>query len=145
MLNKKGFTLIELLAVIAILAILIVLAVPNILNIFNDSKKNAFIVQSQSIFKTAETQYISKRISPAGAPSSFCNTEAATSSDAALDIDATSDVKYSVKFNNDGKITSFYITDGTYSVSLAAAANTTYTVNNISDVDSTTWAGTACD
>lgn len=45
--SKKGFTLVELLAVIAILAILVIIALPNVLKMFNDSKKNAFIVQTR--------------------------------------------------------------------------------------------------
>ena len=45
--NNKGFTLVELLAVIAILAILVIIAIPNVLKMFNDSKKNAFIVQAR--------------------------------------------------------------------------------------------------
>ena len=45
--SKKGFTLVELLAVIAILAILVIIALPNVLKMFNDSKKNAFIVQAR--------------------------------------------------------------------------------------------------
>ena len=139
--NKKGFTLIELLAVIAILAILIVLAVPNILNIFNDSKKNAFVIQAQSVFKTAETQYISKELSP-NPVAAFCNIG---TSGTALDLDATSSLKYSIKFNNDGKISSFYVTDGTYSISKAASSNTTYSIDSISTVDTTKWAGSACD
>ena len=45
--KRKGFTLVELLAVIAILAILTVIAVPNVLKMYNNSKKNAFIVQAR--------------------------------------------------------------------------------------------------
>ena len=45
--KNKGFTLVELLAVIAILAILVIIAIPNVLKMFNDSKKNAFIVQAR--------------------------------------------------------------------------------------------------
>ena len=136
MLNKKGFTLIELLAVIAILAILIVLAVPNILNIFNDSKERAFLTQAQSIYKTAETQYVSAQLSPTPV-TAFCN---AADGSTTLDLEAPSNVKYSIVFTN-GKISSFKVTDGTYTY-------TNTSINSISDisaVSSTAWAGTACD
>jgi type IV pilus assembly protein PilA len=54
---KKGFTLIELLAVIIILAILMIIAVPNILNTLATARKNAFVTQAQSIYKSAEQQF----------------------------------------------------------------------------------------
>ena len=60
--NKNGFTLIELLAVIAILALLVVFAVPNIIKMFGDSKKKAFVTETQSVFKTAESEIISRQI-----------------------------------------------------------------------------------
>ena len=52
--NKKGFTLVELLAVIAILAILVIIAIPNVLKMFNDSKKNAFMVQARKTASVAQ-------------------------------------------------------------------------------------------
>ena len=52
--NKKGFTLVELLAVIAILAILVIIAIPNVLKMFNDSKKNAFMVQARKTANVAQ-------------------------------------------------------------------------------------------
>lgn len=52
--SKKGFTLVELLAVIAILAILVIIALPNVLKMFNDSKKNAFIVQARKTASVAQ-------------------------------------------------------------------------------------------
>ncbi len=58
--NKKGFTLIELLAVIVILAILILLAMPAVLGLMEKAKKNAFVTESQSIVKVANTAYTSE-------------------------------------------------------------------------------------
>ncbi len=52
--NNKGFTLVELLAVIAILAILVIIAIPNVLKMFNDSKKNAFMVQARKTANVAQ-------------------------------------------------------------------------------------------
>ena len=56
--RKKGFTLIELLAVIIILAILMIIAVPNILSTLATARERAFVTQAQSIYKTAEQQYL---------------------------------------------------------------------------------------
>ena len=52
--KKQGFTLVELLAVIAILAILVIIAIPNVLKMFNDSKKNAFMVQARKTANVAQ-------------------------------------------------------------------------------------------
>ena len=52
--KNKGFTLVELLAVIAILAILVIIAIPNVLKMFNDSKKNAFMVQARKTAYVAQ-------------------------------------------------------------------------------------------
>ena len=142
--NKKGFTLIELLAVIAILAILIVLAVPNILNIFNDSKKNAFVVQAQSVYKTAETQYISKKLSPTPV-ASFCN---AATGQTTLELEAASGLKYYVAFDSaTGKISTFHITDGTYSLNKTASITSIDSITAsivVAANDSNAWAGSAC-
>ena len=56
--KNKGFTLVELLAVIAILAILVIIALPNVLKMFNDSKKNAFIVQARKTASVAQEHTI---------------------------------------------------------------------------------------
>ena len=70
--NKKGFTLVELLAVIAILAILMLLIMPNVLNMFQNGRKDAFITQVQTVWRTANTQYVSSSL--AGNPTSkFCD------------------------------------------------------------------------
>ena len=56
--KNKGFTLVELLAVIAILAILVIIAIPNVLKMFNDSKKNAFMVQARKTANVAQEHTI---------------------------------------------------------------------------------------
>ena len=54
--NRKGMTLIELLAVVGILALLILLAIPNALRAFRNAKKENFVTDAQTIFKTAVSQ-----------------------------------------------------------------------------------------
>ena len=56
--KNKGFTLVELLAVIAILAILVIIAIPNVLKMFNDSKKNAFMVQARKTANVAQEHIV---------------------------------------------------------------------------------------
>ena len=58
--KKKGFTLVELLAVIAILAILIIIALPNILEMFNKAKKDSFVNEVRSSFRSAQQKFISE-------------------------------------------------------------------------------------
>ena len=60
--NKKGFTLIELLAVIVILAVLILLAMPAVLRLMESSRLNAFVIEVESMSKTAETAYAEQSI-----------------------------------------------------------------------------------
>ena len=60
--KNKGFTLVELLAVIAILAILVIIALPNVLKMFNDSKKNAFIVQAKETANASQQHIITSGV-----------------------------------------------------------------------------------
>lgn len=55
--NKKGFTLVELLAIIVILGILLVISVPKILSVIENSEKNAFKSNVESLIKTVEMEY----------------------------------------------------------------------------------------
>ncbi len=54
--RRKGFTLVELLAVIAILALLVIITLPNVLSLFNNSKKNAFLVQARNTANVVQEQ-----------------------------------------------------------------------------------------
>ena len=131
-LNKKGFTLIELLAVIAILAILIVIAVPTVLNLFQTSKKNSFVTQAQTIFKAAEQSVITQQINGRPIPTQLCYVFTApstyTSGSTKIDLEGTKKLSYDIRLTA-GKITSFKIANGDYSITK------TGTDVNVGDID----------
>mgnify|MGYP004532362183 CR=1 FL=1 len=123
-LNKKGFTLVELLAVIAILAILMLLVTPNILRLFTEGRKNSFATQVQSVWKAAETKYISDALT-SDSPGPYCyageklnsdsdNKWATASGNATLNISDNKSLAYYVEFDADGKISTLIVTNGTY-------------------------------
>lgn len=126
-LNKKGFTLVELLAVIAILAILMLLVTPNILRLFTEGKKNSFATQVQSVWKAAETKYISDALTN-DSPGPYCyvgdnlgawatrNGEKTDSS--ILNISDNKSLAYYVEFDKEGKISTLIVTNGTYYYSM---------------------------
>ncbi len=128
-LNKKGFTLVELLAVIAILAILMLLVTPNILNMFKEGKKSAFVTQAQSIYKAAETKYISESIKN---PGSFTFTNAVDGG-TTLDVEGSDAVKYCVKVDANGKVKKFAISDNSYVISLPASGTGNVSIDSISE------------
>lgn len=111
--NKKGFTLVELLAVIAILAILVILALPNILNLFNDAKKSAFKTEVQTLYNTAQQQYILD----GGKAVQFYKNKTTCSNTAykTLSLKGTNTFYYYINITAQGKITELYAHDGTYS------------------------------
>ena len=116
-LNKKGFTLVELLAVIAILAILMLLIMPNILSMFNEGRQNAFITQSQRVWRAAEQDYINKSMTqPSSTPvvySSDCGS-LSESVCAPLNISDTS-LDYCVVISqSDSKVSSIAVSDSNY-------------------------------
>lgn len=144
--NKKGFTLIELLAVIAILAILIIIAVPAVIKVFQSSTKQAFVTQSQSLFKAAEQQVITNQINGAGVPTQFCyiyddETESSLVGSGTVDLDGTKRLSYKIALT-DGKITSFQISNKDYSLTEAGVE---LTVSDIEEIDSPRAAVTSCD
>lgn len=124
---KKGFTLIELLAVIIILALLMIVAVPNVLNTLNNAKASTFVTQAQSLWSSAETQYVKDQMM--GAKKSSYD-----SSSNKLDLSTIGEnVKYCVQLNGEGKVTKLVVDDGTFKIT---AESTTDLKNaNITDGD----------
>ena len=60
--NKKGFTLIELLSVVAILSILVVLALPNVIDALNKSRRNTFLTEAKTVYRSAADKYMSQAL-----------------------------------------------------------------------------------
>ena len=109
--NKKGFTLVELLAVIAILAILMLLIMPNVLNLFQNGRKDAFITQVQTVWRTANTQYVSGALAGTST-SKFCDAGQTGLSCGQLDVGSTS-VKYFVSISGD-TVSQIGVSDGSF-------------------------------
>ena len=107
--NMKGFTLIELLAVIAILAILVIMAVPNVLGIFQGAKVSAFVSQAESIYKSAQQQFVADQLKSASAQRIYWS--GGTSK---LSINAGSNLQYCIIIDSSGKMTKFAVADGVY-------------------------------
>ena len=107
--NKKGFTLVELLAVIAILAILVIIALPNVLKMYNDSKKNAFMTEAQTLAKEVSSKYISE---------SMKGNKVSVISNKQNPLDMTGrELEYSFELDSQGKIKSMWVSNGTYCIS----------------------------
>jgi prepilin-type N-terminal cleavage/methylation domain-containing protein len=104
---KKGFTLVELLAVIAILAILIIIALPNILEMFNNAKKDSFVTEARSIYKSAQQKYIAD----GGVGYIYTNIDDEYDE---LNMSGRTDYDYWIEFNDDGNIVFFMMYDDNY-------------------------------
>ena len=122
--NKKGFTLVELLAVIAILAILVIIALPNVLKMYNDSKKNAFMTEAQTLAKEVSSKYISE---------SMKGNKVTVISNKQNPLDMTGrELEYSFELDSQGKIKNMTVSNGTYCIS-TNKDYTKITRNDISD------------
>ena len=107
--NKKGFTLVELLAVIAILAILVIIALPNVLKMYNDSKKNAFMTEAQTLAKEVSSKYISE---------SMKGNKVSVISNKQNPLDMTGrELEYNFELDSQGKIKNMIVSNGTYCIS----------------------------
>lgn len=108
--NKKGFTLVELLAVIAILAILVIIALPNVINLYNKAKKHAFIVEAQSVIKSATSKFIEE---------SSQNRELTTISSDNDSLNLTNKkVKYYIELDKStGKVKKYTVSNSNYCLS----------------------------
>ena len=122
--NKKGFTLVELLAVIAILAILVIIALPNVLKMYNDSKKNAFMTEAQTLAKEVSSKYISE---------SMNGNKVTVISNKQNPLDMTGrELEYNFELDSQGKIKNMIVSNGTYCIS-TNKDYTKITRNDISD------------
>ena len=121
--NKKGFTLVELLAVIAILAILVIIAVPNIISMYNNSKKQVFLNEAQTVAVTSTRKYLTENMYEAEQSNIYCKSK----TDEKSPIELTGAKKYYyVELGEDGEINKLilwddkkyikYISDGTRDV-----------------------------
>lgn len=138
-LNKKGFTLVELLAVIAILAILMLLVTPNILNMFADGKKSSFITNVQSVYKSANTKFVSESLKTPGAFLFSDQTVTAPTGSTLKTLDLSTDtVDYCLVMNSAGTITKVLVSDGTYYVNLEDATGISIDDIDTSDIKDAT-------
>lgn len=113
---KKGFTLIELLAVIIILAVLMIVAVPNVLNVMSDAKVDIFVTQAQSLYTTAETEWVKDMMNGE-------TTELYDNETNPLELSTIgANVKYRIVMNPSGKVQSIIVDDGNYHISLTGDA-----------------------
>ena len=104
---KKGFTLVELLAVIAILAILIIIALPNILEMFNNAKRDSFVTEARSIYKSAQQNYIVD----GGSEYIYSNIDGEADE---LNMSGRTNYEYLIGFNDAGNIVTFIMYDDNY-------------------------------
>ena len=104
---KKGFTLVELLAVIAILAILIIIALPNVLEMFNNAKRDSFITEARSVFKTAQQKYVTD----GGTVTCYSNNNSSCDD---LEMSGRSNLYYSLEFTSEGRVYHFEVYDDNY-------------------------------
>ena len=112
--NKKAFTLVELLAVIAILAILVIIALPNVMSLFNDAKKNSFLNEVKTIYKTAQQSWFTDSV--------FSNEEqiysrCSSCTGKSLKLSGRTGIDYYIKLNKSGEVVKYYVTDGVYQYS----------------------------
>ncbi len=95
--KKKGFTLVELLAVIAILALLVIIVLPNVLRMYRNARKDSFVTEAKTLFKTVTKQnfltYNKPRIFNTGD----------------LDISGGPDLEYSVSTDQLGQVLCFQV------------------------------------
>lgn len=115
--NKKGFTLVELLAVIAILAILMLLVMPNILGMFTRGRKEAFITEAQSLWKSAEQKYVTGSIGSIAGNSvgPYCSEGITLNSCEHID-GVSKSFKYYIEFDDAGKVTTFNLMDNNFNI-----------------------------
>ncbi len=107
--KKNGFTLVELLAVIAIIAILIIVVLPNIVSLFNQSKRNAFLIEVKSIFNSADISYMKQSINGSDGIIFY----RLNGDENKVPLSGRSEIYYYVKVTKSGKIIEMLVWDGT--------------------------------
>ena len=103
--NSKGFTLVELLAVIAILGFLAILVLPNVLASLKEAKKNAFVTEAKTVFTESTNTYTEYR-TEGNRVSLISNVE---SGGTVLSLSSEKNLKYTIKLDKNGDITSYKI------------------------------------
>lgn len=134
--NKKGFTLVELLAVIAILAILVIIALPNVLNLYNDAKKGSFQTEVQTIYKTAQQEFLlgGKAVEYYRSGGNACSTNGTTLK--SLSLQGTKSVDYYIKIDANGNVKEYYVADDAFAFSYKASdEDIALSVDEIGDDD----------
>jgi len=112
--NRRGMTLIELLAVVGILAMLLLIALPNALKAYRNSKKNNFVTDAQTIYKTAVSQVEVDHTSRNGYVI-YCrfNGKPCEGSDKfeTLELTGSTAVDYFIVVDREGKVEYFAVTN----------------------------------
>ena len=107
--KKKGFTLVELLAVIAIISILIIVVLPNVISLFNQSKRNAFLIEVKSIFNSADIRYMKQSINESDGIVFY----RLKGDENKVPLSGRSEIYYYVKVTKSGTIIEMLVWDGT--------------------------------
>ena len=114
---KKGFTLVELLAVIAVLAILIILALPNVLGLFMSSKESAFVTEVQSVYKTAQEEFLIDNMTSSG------SIEYSSRGNKLINL-SKSTLGYYIRFNSEGEVLHLMVYNTAYQIVAGSEENT---------------------
>ena len=128
--KKKGFTLVELLAVIAILAILVIIALPNVMGMFNSAKKSSFETEIKEMIKGAQNQFLTDQFGTGQSQTTYASS-GATGTKKIESMNVRAGLKYEIKMDTAGKITSAKFSDGSYWYSSGTV--TDLSVEDISD------------
>ena len=112
--NKNGFTLVELLAVIAILAILVIIALPNVLETYKEAKKSSFVAEARNIYRAAQQQWV---IDSMGNDPEVFYARCDGCKSKELTLNGREEIEYFIQLDPSGKVTSFFVTDGTFQTS----------------------------
>ena len=133
-LNRKGFTLVELLAVIAILAILLLLVTPNVLNMFTNGRKDAFITNYQSVWRTATEQavYAQTSASETDKRPPYCK-ECGIENYGHLLTTTSNNTSYYVEFDENSNVSKIAVSDDNYCYNSNLLPNINITRNDLKE------------